>query len=1059
MALSMGMEVTMLTDDTLIQEEDWGSETEVEGGGLQQAGTLDPEPLFSTLLRSVIAKLWPDDAVMVDFVTHVAGPLSDHLGYVGAKGGEFVEERRAEGKQVDERYISDQSQRAHLVNGLFPVLHIARSLQEWGAPQFRYYGDTVRRLFVAGYTLHDYLKLPNVEGQLEDAGFSHDTAVGPAQMQTLEDIFRQWCNALGLDTFLKPVGGAERVLHDLIYTACNTQTRWGTLRNLNLLPRLTLAPAQLDLVEQLSRLADLLAYVARTPQAAATDPTIRRDLATLSNRSAYLTCHHLADNRGVLTNFIHNAALAAMSDPYRVPLLYAPSGVVYLERAEAPPLPGVAEVAEKAVQRIKKAVGQALVRTRDGFQRDGKGIKHADYYWLFFDLPEFVRLGALATFDIIREGKKPSAGKRFAKMRDSNWMDLEVDLDLPDDLRVDQLAEWCYLAEKQVTRRLPGFDVAALLLAEMGLNNLCKPFNAVPRDNRAGGVGYHWYFAAGHYLKRHPGLDPAAWRERLDSLAHKLAQAVQTADRSGAEAASAGIEGDWDELRAYISHTLTLGGSLTVRDDRAVFAAELRRYENVKRRGKGTTQACSLCSSAYRVDKQREAAILFAPQVYSNKLPLHSSDAIRDICSICSMEMMLRQILMNRSAATGSRFEGRRVRYLYFYPTYFFTPETLSLLRRVYVSIKRPSFTELRRQLVSPDGNVDLSPRTLQRLRPLLLTPEEEIDPAADRYIRLHFPETEPVTFFFLGIPPPGRDAKEAEAWVHPALLALLLPLCLDTKIVASESSLPLIVEADEIAETVFLDGPHAAIGYLTSGQTRVNVDRVLPTLQRLVVSYLIHVDANSGMGSSGYDYRWQDLPALARALDQSSLYTFYYLKKWQRRQSLDSIPGSKARQYLTYATYLMKGENAMSHARELTTLYRQFYRARRLNTNSILRPISIAARTVLDADSCLFDREGLMEAVYGELHSYVERAGREGLAYFPRGSDRESRERGMRSFADYFVNTIFYDTFRADKSALRGKQLNLLKSACEVIYLDESARDWAEREREKETASESIEN
>jgi CRISPR-associated protein Csc3 len=52
-----------------------------------------------------------------------------------------------------------------------------------------------------------------------------------------------------------------------------------------------------------------------------------------------------------------------------------------------------------------------------------------------------------------------------------------------------------------------------------------------------------------------------------------------------------------------------------------------------------------------------------------------------------------------------------------------------------------------------------------------------------------------------------------------------------------------------------------------------------------------------------------------------------------------------------------------------------------------------------------------------------------------------------MQDFAGYFVNRVFYETFRADKSALRGKQLNLLKSACEVIYRDETARDWAGRD------------
>jgi len=1033
-----------MTDEQRVQE-DYLEEEKEEDAAQQEAITLALEPLFSTLLRDVITKLWPDDAVMADFVDHVAAPLSDHLGHIGAKGGEFVEERRAKGLQVDERYVPDQTMRAHLVNGLLPVLHVARTLQAWGAPQFRAYDDSVRRLFIAGYVLHDYLKLPEVEEQLEAAGFSHEQAIGPEQLSITEQVFRQWCTILGLGKFLTPVGGVEEVLHDLIYIAANTQIRWGTLHNLSVLPRLTLLAVQRDLAEQLSRLADYLAYIARTPQDAATNASIQRELTTLSNHTARFTYHHLADNRGVLSNFIHNAALLAMSGKHRVPLLYASSGVVYLEHKEASPPPGVAEIAVATIRSIQKAIGRRLRRSLDGIKRDGKGLKYADYYWLFFDLPTFVGLGVQAAFKNIHEGKKPSAGKRCAKMKDKGWLNPEVDLDLPDDVRVDQLAEWCYLAEKQIAEKLPDFDVRGFLLNEMDLEDLREPFEAAAHIKRAGGVAYYWYFAAGHYLKRHPGLNPAVWRQRVEKFARRLIKAVQKAAQS-AKVPPPESSADWDDLRSYISRTLTLGSATAAGKDRTAFAAELYRYQNAKRRGRGTTHTCALCSSAYRVDKQAESAVLFAPQVYSNKLQLGGGQLRRNICTICGLEMMLRQNLMNNSAATGKDFENWCVRYLYFYPTYFFTPETLELFRRAYTNIRRVSFTELRRQLVGEEGTVDLSPETLQRMEPLLLTPEEEMEPEEDRYVRLHFPEHEPMTFYFLGVPPPGRDAKDAASWVHPAFLALLLPLCLDVKVVASESSLPLMVEADEIAETVFLDGPHAAISYLTGGEKRINVDRVLPTLQRLIVGYLIHTDANTAPGSNDF-YRWQDLPALARALDTSPLYAFHYLKKWQRKKKLNAIPSRKARQYLTYITYLMKGGDEMSHARTLTELYRKFYRAKRRNTSSILRPLSIAARAVLETDSRLFDREGVVEAVYGEVYSYIARGRREGLFRYPRGSNTASREQAMREFADYFVNQVFHEALRGDKSALRGKQLNLLKSACEVIYREADAREWAERD------------
>lgn len=1001
--------------------------------------SLASEPLFSSLLRDVVAKQWPDDEVMADFVEYVAGPMSDYLGHFGAKGGEFVEERKAQGLKVEERYIPDQTMRGHLINGLFPVLHLAKTLQGWGAPQFRAYDDTVRRAFIAGYVLHDYLKLPHIEEQLEEAGFSHQNAIGPAQLEITERAFRQWSETLGLDEFLNPIGGVEAVLHDLIYIAANTQIRWGTLHNLSALPNLSLHPVQRDLAEQLSRMADYLAYIVRTPQEVATDDSVQRELATLSNQTARFTYHHLADNRGVLSNFIHNAALKAMSNEHRVPLLYAASGVVYLEHKMASVTPEVSDVAEMTIEKIQEAIARRLRTSLDGIKRAGKGLKYAKYYWLFFDPPAFVELGVAAAFKNIHEGKKPSSGKRYAKMQNKGWLDPdEVDLDLPDDVRADQLAEWCYLAEKQIADKLPEFDTQDFLLKAMCLEKIRDPFEAIPRDNRAGGVAYYWYFAAGHYLKRRPGLDPSAWRKQVEALARQLREAVRkAAEEINVPPPSQGE--DWDDLRAYIARTLTLGSEPAAGKERAVFAAELYRYQNAKKYGSGTTHMCALCSSVYRVDKQSESAVLFGPQVYSNKLRLGGGQLRRDICSICGLEMMLRQNLMNRTAATGKDFENRRVRYLYFYPTYFFTPETLELFRRLSIRIKRVSFTELRRHLIGADGLADFSPATLQRLEPLLLEPEEDVDPEEDRYVRLHFPEHEPMTFYFLGVPPPGRDAKDAESWVHPAFLSLLIPLCVDVKVVASESPLPLMVEADEFNETVFLDGPHAAISYLTGGAKRVNVDRVLPTLQRLTVGYLIHTDANTAPGSNNF-YRWQDLPALARALDESPLYAFHYLKKWQRKQKLDSIPLSKARQYLDYFTYL-KGENDMSHARHLAETYLKFYRSKRYNSNSILRPISIAANTILDADERLFDRDGLVEAVYGELYRYIDRAGREGLAYYPKGSDRESREEAMKEFADYFVNDLFYETLQGDKSALRGKQLNLLKSACEVIYRDEVAR------------------
>ena len=1019
---------------------------------------LAEEPMFSSLMRAAVAKAAPGDTVLLDYVTHVAQPLSAELALVSAKGGEeFIAARLAEGKTDADvaRYRHEQSMRAHLVNGLLPTARIARQLQAWGAPRMSRFDERAYRLFCAGFTLHDWLKLPEVDAWLESAGLAHNTVNPAKHLPLIEDIFRQWSVRLGLDKFLTPIGGVGLWLHDLIYLACNAQVRWGTMLNLSALPRLVLDGRTRQLATDLCTLADRIAYIARTPRDVPATRSITEIITNLSDGAAYLRYHHVAENRGVLTNFIHNAAMAAQESPDCVPLLYAPSGVVYLARGQAhdAPMPQSADVAEDVVRRIRQACGLHLQKNLTGFSRDGKGLKYAPYYDLHFSPSERIRVAAKAAFKRIPDSKAPSAGTRFAKMVEKAMAPVGVDTALPNDIRVDQLAEFCTIAVKLVEGATPALDATDLILRELELQEERPAFDVIAAYPHAGGVAYNWYFAAGFYLKygQGKGASPAEWQEMIERLADKIAAQVQEITAKEQIAADG-----WDDLRTYVSRVLSFGpqdATAQTTDVVQAAAAELARYSMAKAQGRGATAVCSLCSSSFEINPQREAGILFAPQVYSNKQPLHSLKAIRNICRVCEIEMMLRQILMNRQAVAGGRFEGRRVRYLYFYPTYFFTPETLAQMELAYQQIRRLSFTAVRKALLTEEGGqqtLHMGAQDFQRLGPLMLTPASA-DPTEDRMFRLQFPKGEPVTFFFLGVPPPGRDAKDAEAWVNPAFLALALPLAVDVKVVATESSMPLLTEADELDETVFMDAPHDFVKDIL-GRERIPLEQLLPKLRALTAAYLVHLDGNANFAKG--DYRWHTLPPLARNLTGDPLWAFAYLKKWQRAQGLDAITVDKARLYIQLVDILdtLKGGHSMSHAKELTTQYMRFYRAKRRNSNSILRPITIASHAILQADARLFDREGLIEAVRGELRDFMDRVG-SGRAdgRFAPGSDWQSREEAMRQFAEYFVGTIFCDTLRADKSELRGKQLNLLKNACEVIYVDATAQEWRDRQATEE--------
>ena len=1000
------------------------------------APKLADEPLFAVLLQRAVRRVDPDDVVLLDYARLVAPALSRLLAHKTAKGGNFVVEREAQGVSKEElaRYGDDQSMRAHLINGLFPVSRIARTLERWRVPRFRsYFDDTAYRLFCAGYTLHDWLKLPEVDAQLEALGLKHDTVNPAVHFNHVAAIIADWCRKLGLDQFLAPLGELDTLLPELILIASNTQVKWGTMRNLAALPQLDPARQhQVHLATDLCTLSDYLAYLGRTPIDAARHPAIGAKLQELSYYTARLTYHHLADLRGVLTNIINNAAVAAYEDEQRIPLLYAPSGVVYLEHKDvAKDAPDVATVAEAIIARVQGMCRERLASDLVGFSRDGKGLKYAPFYDLFFTPRQLAPVIGKAAYVRTVANKTGTAATRFAKMADKNMVPTGGSVEgMPTDKSVDMLAEGIAKLEQVIGRSTPDIDAQQWFLDQLGIGDISTQVSEIPKRANMGGVPYQWYYAAGIAHQRIPGLSPDEWHERMHALARD----------AGALLPDTITAGGWSELRDYIMANLSFErGAATAEQVQHMAARELRQY-SAARKVRGATVVCSLCSSSFSVSEQRESGILFAPMVYTNKQPLHGNKAIRNICAICEMEMMLRQVLMNNTAATGKRFEGRRQRYLFFYPTYFFTPETLQVLHEVYLQMQRMRFTTLRRLLIPENNDNDLRANldlpTFQLLDDLLLDPTLPNRPGEDRLFRMRFSENEPVSFGVVGIPPASRDAKDAEAWVHPAFLALVLPLLLDVKVVASESMLPLFNEATELPETVAFDGAHQFMTYLMDRQ-RLNLDDVGVALQRLTAAYLIHLDGNARVGAAGYDYRWQDIPALARNLATSPLYAFHYLKKWQRRESGETLGERKAGIYLDLMRYLAPKGSPMTHARNLTALYRRFYRAEKFNSNSLLRPLDVAAKAVLKADPRGFDSDdALREIVFGELRSFIDRVSSDRAdGRLPKGSNPESREAAIHEFSAYLVDTYYRTAFGGDRAAFRGIQFNLLKNACEAIY------------------------
>jgi CRISPR-associated protein Csc3 len=454
---------------------------------------------------------------------------------------------------------------------------------------------------------------------------------------------------------------------------------------------------------------------------------------------------------------------------------------------------------------------------------------------------------------------------------------------------------------------------------------------------------------------------------------------------------------------------------------------------------------------------------------------LGGSNAKRNISSIAGIEMMLRQILMNQTQAVGKRFEDGKYRYLYFYPTYYFTPETNKFLQKAYSGIAQTRFnTQIRNHFISQELRADFSRRRYQTVDMFLI--QNTLEPGRDRTFKLAYPDDQPMTFYFMAIPP-GRESTDTESWVMPSWLALAFPMILDVKTVVSESPIPPFTDGAAFEETVFLDSTPPAfralvrrdrfrLDYILEGWTENGIQHSAP-LNVLTAAYAIHLDVNAKAGKSGYDPNWGKLTELANEFETSPLSVFSYLNRWVRRHSQDTAPLNKIRLYAyqfypcfdPYSYYdsnqedlIVTEQSSLNHPKQLMELYRQFYRAnKRYNpkANAVLKPIDIAADTILKADTTVFQGEALVMAVAAEVFKLMDRvhgSTAEGRWVM---SNREKEREAIIEFARYFVVEVFEKSFRCDRARLAGRQLNLIRDTCEFLYRLEDDKENRQRQEE----------
>ena len=286
-------------------------------------------------------------------------------------------------------------------------------------------------------------------------------------------------------------------------------------------------------------------------------------------------------------------------------------------------------------------------------------------------------------------------------------------------------------------------------MERLGLTPYWGQSKAIPNK---GGTEYRWFWLGLCYLRDHSGIHESDGPGNLfDVFTATLRLVIEMV---GEPLHQTMPQKYLPQLVTYLSNVVELPKLVRQGGTLPDFAAEMERYASAKKKS-GKELLCTLCNSAYPTDEQSDNAVLFQPWVYKNKLALYAGKNAGGVCSICSLELMLRQNLQRGMLRlTGAKFEGLRPKYLAIYPNFFFTAETGGLVQGILNQLQDINFFTVRRELDGRDLTIDtllqldafLSPDNgavqLQRLRPALSSDDDESE-AVDGEDERHEPEAQ----------------------------------------------------------------------------------------------------------------------------------------------------------------------------------------------------------------------------------------------------------------------------------------------------------------------------
>lgn len=751
-------------------------------------------------------------------------------------------------------------------------------------------------------------------------------------------------------------------------------------------------------------------------------------LNSVTDRQYVFVTHRVAEQRGLLTNMVHNRVTTYLEDRYGlVPLLFYPEGVAYLAERDRVP-----DLTDEDVS----AVGQAVARAAAGLSRGSfaKFIRSGNQGIVVNEqcLELGVPFGEI--FNIVYNHVAAKVtGKRF-------------------DVQTNEGKARAALAKAAGEAKHAGLapDIISRLARPhfyppsqegMGAGELLRAYYIFLSDHLQPQVGdpwsylYAWLRVSDEAVVFYNLLDPRYQRAyvvahdlglRIDPLYERILADGARLMPGGAE--DDGQLGDYAVLADYVAQTVRFdfGGQPDVD-----FRAALRAYvEN-------NHHQCCYCGSEFPTEKWMAVQVPanVTVQSFSNRLPGGSSaEPKRHACDVCRVQFTLEKL-------THPAGKGMKTVYVHLYPYSFYTDVFLKALRAEV------------REVLAQDTTV-LFPRTDEafhtflaenRIELVLLTRNRQGKPYQNGVVLPQYAEAiGNVLIFPLNCP----GDSEAEQFLFALQNALLVQRFFGCKAVLTESAVPVLDKGD--FADLFVD--HVRLGFegLVS-RTDLDTD-ALRGLWRDVLA-LHHLREEL------YNPEREENPmlSLARSLaGDSRLAVLYVADRLVEHKAAQGRPDKTMRTWRSIAISqrilpdlreLTKGGVWVNQLQQLAHVAREgWIIGRSRERNSLLKPFDMMLEG-LEAQSEAFGPDTLRAQLVEDIFRHLEVIAPEG--YKPGHTKREKVKAYVAQFFDGVLDEVYRNNrarLLADAKGLRSAYLFYLR---ERINLKSASEDDSDNMKE----------